>query len=96
MNKEPAVYILTSELKTVLYIGVTSQLVARIWLHKNDVVVGFSQKYQVHNLVHYEVFDTMHAAFAREKQLKKWRRSWKEQLITENNPQWLDLYNSLL
>ncbi|MCD9547773.1 GIY-YIG nuclease family protein [Photobacterium carnosum] len=96
MSREPTVYILTSELKTVLYIGVTSQLVARIWLHKNNVVVGFSQKYQVHNLVHYEVFDTMHAAIAREKQLKKWRRSWKEQLITENNPQWLDLYDSLL
>ena len=75
MSREPAVYILTSELKTVLYIGVTSQLVARIWLHKNNVVVGFLQKYQVH----YEVFDTMHAAIAREKQLKKWRRSWKEQ-----------------
>ncbi|PSU26290.1 endonuclease [Photobacterium phosphoreum] len=96
MSREPAVYILTSELKTVLYIGVTSQLVARIWLHKNDVVSGFSQKYQVHNLVHYELFDSMAVAIEREKQLKKWRRSWKEQLITDNNPQWLDLYYSLL
>ncbi|PTB30989.1 GIY-YIG nuclease family protein [Photobacterium phosphoreum] len=96
MSKQPAIYILTSQMKTVLYIGVTSQLVPRIWLHKNDVASGFSQKYQVHNLVHYELFDTMYAAIEREKQLKKWRRLWKEQLITENNPQWLDLYDTLL
>ncbi|PSW60670.1 hypothetical protein C0W54_14430 [Photobacterium kishitanii] len=96
MSKAPAVYILASRNKQVLYVGVTSQLVTRIWQHKNDIVSGFSQKYQVHNLVHYEQFDTIAVAIEREKQLKKWRRRWKDQLITDNNPQWLDLYDSLL
>ncbi|SJZ76149.1 GIY-YIG nuclease family protein [Photobacterium toruni] len=96
MNKEPVVYILASHNKQVLYVGVTSQLVTRIWQHKNNIVRGFTQKYQVHSLVYYERFDSMTTAIKREKQLKKWRRSWKEQLIKDNNPQWLDLYDSLL
>ena len=96
MNKKPVVYILASANKRVLYVGVTSQLVTRIWQHRNNLVGGFSHKYQVYNLVHYEQFDSMTTAIKREKQLKKWRRTWKEQLIKENNPQWLDLYDSLL
>ncbi|MCD9470834.1 GIY-YIG nuclease family protein [Photobacterium phosphoreum] len=96
MNKEPAVYILASANKQVLYVGVTSQLVTRVWQHKNNLVSGFPKKYQVHHLVHYEQFDTMLVAIEREKQLKKWCRAWKEQLIIDNNPQWLDLYDSLL
>ena len=96
MSKASAVYILASRNKQVLYVGVTSQLVTRIWQHKNNLVSGFSQKYQIHNLVYYEQFDTIAVAIEREKQLKKWRRRWKDQLITDNNPQWLDLYDSLL
>ena len=96
MSKASAVYILASRNKQVLYVGVTSQLVTRIWQHKNNLVSGFSQKYQIHNLVYYEQFDTITVAIEREKQLKKWRRRWKDQLITDNNPQWLDLYDSLL
>lgn len=90
--KQPAVYILTSQNHKVLYIGVTSDLVKRIWQHKENQVEGFTSKYNVHKLVYYEQHASMNAAILREKQLKKWKRSWKNRIIEEINPKWNDLY----
>ena len=92
---QPCVYILASERNGTLYIGVTSDLIARIWQHKNDVAEGFTQKYQTHYLVWYESHATMESAIAREKSLKKWNRIWKLRLIEQFNPDWLDLYEQL-
>jgi len=78
-----------------MYIGVTSDLVARIWQHKNDLVEGFSEKYEVHLLVYYELHETMLEAIQREKQLKKWNRDWKLELIEEFNENWADLYSQI-
>ncbi|MEX0700494.1 MAG: GIY-YIG nuclease family protein [Planctomycetales bacterium] len=94
--KEPAVYILASKRNGTLYIGVTSDLVARIRQHKNDVAEGFTKKYGVHSLVYFELHGDMEAAIVREKRLKKWNRAWKLRLIEEKNPNWDDLYESLL
>ncbi len=94
--KQPAVYILASKRNGTLYIGVTSDLVQRVWQHKNDVVEGFTKKYGVHRLVYYELHDDMENAIIREKRLKKWNRAWKLRLIEEMNPNWDDLYDSLL
>ena len=90
--KQPAVYILASQRNGTLYIGVTSDLVKRIWEHKNDVVEGFTRKYRVHTLVYFEMHADMTAAITREKQLKKWNRAWKLELIEKDNPQWRDLW----
>lgn len=79
-----------------LYIGVTSDLAKRIWEHKNNIVKGFTEKYQVHKLVYYEVFQRIEDAIKREKQLKRWNRNWKIELIEQQNPQWQDLYSQLL
>ena len=89
------VYILASKRNGTLYIGVTNNLVRRVWEHKNDVVEGFTKKYGVHQLVWYEVADTPGTAIAREKQLKKWNRAWKLKLIEEKNPKWKDLYQEI-
>jgi len=78
-----------------LYIGVTSDLVTRVWQHKNNVVEGFTKKYEVHQLVWYELHDNMESAISREKSLKKWNRIWKLRLIEQINPEWQDLYNQL-
>ena len=94
--KRSWVYILTNKNKTVLYIGVTSDLVQRIWQHKNDVVEGFTKKYGVHMLVWYELHEDMESAIIREKRLKKWNRAWKLRLIEERNPNWDDLYDSII
>lgn len=90
--KAPAVYILASKYKGTLYIGATSDLVKRIWQHKNNFVEGFTHKYSVHQLVYFEQYDSIIDALTREKQLKAWHRSWKIRLIEKNNPQWRDLY----
>jgi len=95
MSKEPAVYILASQRNGTLYIGVTSDLVQRIWEHKLDQVEGFTKKYHVHLLVYYEHHDDMDSAIRREKQLKKWNRAWKLRLIEEKNPEWNDLYEEI-
>ncbi|MEJ2124800.1 MAG: GIY-YIG nuclease family protein [Alphaproteobacteria bacterium] len=89
------VYLLSSGLGGTLYIGVTSDLVARVWEHKSGVVEGFTKKYKVHRLVYYEVHDEIESAISREKQLKKWKRNWKIRLIEESNPNWTDLYPSI-
>ena len=86
MDKQPAVYILTNKRNGTLYIGVTSDLVKRIWEHKNNVVEGFTKRYGVHNMVWYEVHETMESAIHREKLLKEWKRAWKLELIERNNP----------
>ncbi len=91
-----SVYILASKRNGTLYIGMTSDLVGRVWQHKNNLVDGFTKKYNVHMLVHYETTQDVNAALVREKQLKKWRRSWKIALIEGTNPNWRDLYNDLL
>jgi putative endonuclease len=94
--KQPAVYILASQRNGTLYIGVTSDLVQRVWQHKNDVIDGFTKKYGVHSLVYYELHDDMENAIVREKRLKKWNRDWKLRLIEEKNPDWNDLYASII
>jgi len=78
-----------------LYIGVTSNLVARIYQHKNNFAEGFTQKHQIHNLVYFEVHDRIEDAIAREKALKFWKRAWKIRLIEENNSEWDDLYDGI-
>ncbi len=90
--KAPAVYILASQRNGTLYIGVTSNLIQRIWQHREGVVEGFTQQYGVKMLVWYEQHETMDSAIAREKALKKWNRDWKLRLIEKRNPQWLDLW----
>jgi putative endonuclease len=90
------VYMLGSGLNGTLYIGVTSNLGKRIWEHKEGLVNGFTKRYAVKNLVWFEVHDDVIGAITREKQLKKWNRAWKIQLIQENNPRWRDLYYDIL
>jgi putative endonuclease len=95
MNKQPAVYILASKRNGTLYVGVTSNLVKRIWEHKNDLVEGFTKRYGIHNLVWYEVHETMESAIQREKRVKEWKRAWKLELIESFNPEWQDLYQGI-
>ncbi len=89
------VYILASKQNGTLYTGVTSDLVKRIYEHKNNVVDGFTKKYNVHQLVWYEIHESAEAAIMREKQIKNWQRKWKLTLIESNNPQWKDLYDDV-
>ena len=86
------VYLLASQKNGTLYTGVTSDLIKRVWQHKNNVVEGFSKKYHVHLLVWYEVHDEIESAITREKQIKEWKRIWKLELIEKTNPTWRDLY----
>ncbi|MCU0593153.1 MAG: GIY-YIG nuclease family protein [Desulfobacterales bacterium] len=96
MAKCPCVYILASRRNGTLYVGVTSDLVKRVWEHKNDMVKGFTQRYGVHTLVWYEPHETMISAISREKAIKGWKRRWKLELIERSNPEWRDLYADLL
>jgi len=90
------VYILARKRNGTLYIGVTSDLVRRVFEHRNNLVDGFTKKYGVHSLVYYEETDSIDSAIAREKQLKKWSRAWKIRLVEKVNPVWRDLYPDLL
>jgi putative endonuclease len=90
MPKQPCVYILASRRHGTLYIGVTSDLIARLHQHRTGVSKGFTAEYHVGRLVHFEMFDDMAAAISREKQLKNWRRAWKIALIEEDNSFWED------
>ena len=94
-SKQPAVYILASKRNGTLYIDVTSNLVKRIWEHKNNLVEGFTKRYGVHNLVWYELHENMESAILREKMLKEWKRTWKLELIENSNPNWHDLYDTI-
>lgn len=94
--KQPAVYILASERNGTLYTGVTSDLVARTWQHREHVVDGFTKRYNVTILVWYELHGSMDAAILREKQIKKWNRAWKLRLIQESNPRWNDLWPDIV
>lgn len=94
--KNGYVYILTNKENGTLYVGVTSDLVKRIWQHKNKFVEGFSKKYDLNKLVYYEVFNDIENAITREKQLKNWHRQWKINLINQQNPDWMDLYNGII
>ncbi len=96
MSKQPAVYILASKRNGTLYIGVTSNLPKRGWEHKNDLVEGFTKRYSVYRLVYYELHEDMESAINREKQVKKWNRAWKLELIEKQNPDWRDLWEGIL
>jgi len=92
MARQPAVYILASKRNGTLYVGVTSNLIQRIWQHRNCKIQGFTEKYRVYNLVYYELHSEMVTAILREKQIKKWKRDWKINLIESCNPDWNDLW----
>ncbi|MEN8133294.1 MAG: GIY-YIG nuclease family protein [Pseudomonadota bacterium] len=94
--KQPTVYILASKRNGTLYTGVTSDLIKRVHEHKNGLIDGFTKKYRVHYLVYFEQCEDMMSAITREKQIKKWNRAWKLRLIEKGNPEWMDLYESLL
>lgn len=93
--KQYFVYILASKNNKVIYIGITDDLVGRVWQHKNDVVEGFTKRYQVHKLVYYEIIEDVTEAVLREKRMKKWKRQWKNNVINEFNSNWDDLYDQL-
>jgi putative endonuclease len=96
LQKQPAVYILTNKSNNVLYVGVTSDLIKRIYEHKNHVMEGFTAKYNVTKLVYFELCDEMETAITREKVLKGWKRSKKVSLIEKENATWQDLYEDLI
>lgn len=96
MSKQPCVYMLASRRNGTLYIGVTSDLVKRVWEHRNDLAEGFTKRYGVHTLVWYELHEEMPSAIAREKAMKEWKRRWKLDLIEHDNPEWRDLYENVL
>jgi putative endonuclease len=95
-DRQPAVYVLASKRNGTLYIGVTSDLRKRVWEHRSDVVDGFTKRYGIHRLVYYELYADMESAIRREKQMKKWNRAWKLELIEQHNPIWQDLWERIL
>ena len=94
--KQYYVYILASKKNGTLYIGVTSDIVKRIYEHKKNLIDGFTKEYDVHDLVYYEQHNEIEEAILREKQMKKWNRKWKIRCIEEMNPEWKDLYGEIL
>jgi putative endonuclease len=90
------IYILTNKKFGTLYIGITRDLVRRIYEHKEKLLDGFSKKYGLDKLVYYEIFDSVIDAISREKQLKNWKREWKIELIKKMNPEWKDLYSEVI
>lgn len=95
MKQHFYIYILSSLHNRVLYIGLTSDLQKRIWEHKNKIIKGFTQKYNVDRLVYYEVYDDAENAIKRERNMKEWKREWKIELIEKKNPEWKDLYDQI-
>jgi putative endonuclease len=89
------VYILSSKRNGTLYTGITSDRIKRVYKHKNNLIDGFTKKYSVHHLVWYEIHESAESVITREKQIKKWKRAWKLKLIEQNNPEWIDLYESI-
>ena len=94
-ERNPAVYILASRHYGTLYIGVTSDLLGRMWQHRNNALPGFTTDYSVYRLVHFEIYGDMFTAIEREKQLKRWHRQWKINLINSENPELRDLAVSI-
>ena len=89
------VYFVTNKPNGILYVGVTSDLVKRVYEHRTVAVPGFTKRYGLKTLVYFEVFDDIQSAIQREKNVKHWSRAWKVRLVHQNNPQWLDLYDTL-
>jgi putative endonuclease len=96
MPPQSYVYIVTSKKNGTLYTGVTTNLLRRIWEHKNNITKGFTQKYNIHTLVYYEIHETITEAIQREKQIKHWKREYRINTIEKENPEWKDLYNDLV
>jgi len=96
MDRQFYVYILASGMYGTLYVGITNDLIRRVWEHRNDTVQGFTREYGVHRLVWYEVHGSAYEAITREKQIKKWNRDWKVNLIQASNPGWRDLYSDII
>ena len=94
--KQYYIYIMASKRNGTLYTGITSDLVKRIWQHKSGEISGFTSKYKVNQLVYYEIHGDVMEAIKREKNIKAWKRNWKLHLIEEKNPNWIDLYESIL
>jgi len=94
--KQPCIYILAAGYRSTLYTGVTSDLIKRVYEHKNGLADGFTKKYEIKILVYYEQYQDMETAIKREKQIKKYKRSWKYNLIEKENPEWLDLYDKIV
>lgn len=94
--KKGYIYILTNKNNNVLYVGVTSDIVKRVYEHKSKFVDSFSSKYNLDKLVHFEIYKNIEDAIIREKQLKKWNRAWKERVINDNNSGLIDLYDKIL
>ena len=90
------IYILASKPYGTLYIGVTNDLIRRVWEHRNDFVEGFTKRYGVHMLVYYERCESIESAITGEKQLKKWKRRWKLDLVEKTNPSWKDFYHEII
>ncbi len=95
MLKTYYVYIMASKKHGVLYVGMTSDIKRRVYEHRNGLIEGFTRRYFVHRLVYFEITTDVNAAIAREKQLKRWKRQWKIELIEKDNPDWRDLYDEL-
>jgi putative endonuclease len=96
MPRQPAVYILANQAYGIFYTGVTGNLAQRIWVHKQDLLEGFSKKHQTHLLVWYELHESMISAIEREKLIKRWHRDWKINLVQQMNPGWRDLFDTLI
>ena len=96
MEKRPCVYMLANKRNGSLYVGVTSDVIKRVWEHKSKVVQSFTGSYAVDRLVWYELHDTMELAIQREKNIKSWKRRWKLELIEQSNPYWKELYEELV
>jgi len=94
--RQPCVYLLASRRNGTLYVGVTSDVVRRVWEHKQHLVEGFTKRYGVYRLVWYEPHESMESAIRREKAIKEWKRRWKVELIEKHNPEWRDLYSELV
>lgn len=94
--KQPCAYLLASRRNGTLYVGVTSNLVQRVWQHREGLAEGFTKRYGVKQLVWFELHDDMASAIRREKALKEWRRAWKIELIEKTNPGWRDLYEEIV